>query len=290
MRKILTKISAIALSLMMTAGTLAMLPAANISASAAIQPDMSKTTISSTSKTKTTTKTASKKSTLKKKAKKTYSKKISDKTTTTSKVTARDAYTKTTVTTKTRVVITDYYKKNSKTKTRKTQTTVTTITTYSALEATSKLDAATSKKVGANVTKAFNDLGFRVKIDTVNFNTVSGYTNVRNRLVVIGGSTDVIYHELGHFVAFVAGNVDRSSEFVKIYNAEKGKYNKFNKAYVTQSSSEYFAECYKLYLLDNAWLKKTLPQSYKFVQQSIGKITTAQIAKIKKIYGLAWKD
>ncbi len=33
----------------------------------------------------------------------------------------------------------------------------------------------------------------------------------------------ILYHELGHFLAFIAGNVDKTSGFQSIYTAEKEK-------------------------------------------------------------------
>ena len=62
----------------------------------------------------------------------------------------------------------------------------------------------------------------------------------------------------------------------------------FNKAYVTQNASEYFAESVKDYILNNASLKSSRPQTYAAVQNALNQITDAQIAKIQKIYGAFW--
>lgn len=98
-----------------------------------------------------------------------------------------------------------------------------------------------------------------------------------------------VYHELGHFLAFIAGNVDKTSGFQSIYTAEKEKVTSFNKAYVTQNSSEYFAESVKDFILNNNALKNARPQTYAAVESALNQITDAQIAKIEKIYGPFWK-
>ena len=61
---------------------------------------------------------------------------------------------------------------------------------------------------------------------------------------------DSVYHELGHFLAFIAGNADKTASFQSIFAAEKANVTAFNKAYVTQNASEYFAESVKDYILN----------------------------------------
>ena len=102
-------------------------------------------------------------------------------------------------------------------------------------------------------------------------------------------SDNTVYHELGHFLAFVVGNADQTAAFKKIYNAEKSKVTAFNKAYVTQNASEYFAESFKDYTLNNSKLKSTRPKTYAAIKSALSKLTSAQIAKIQKIYGPLWK-
>ena len=51
-----------------------------------------------------------------------------------------------------------------------------------------------------------------------------------------GMENETIYHELGHFLAFVAGNVDRTSDFAAVYNSEKSKFTGINRSYATQNS------------------------------------------------------
>ena len=65
----------------------------------------------------------------------------------------------------------------------------------------------------------------------------SGYYDTRNRKITLRKLDDTIYHELGHFVAFISGNTDQTAEFKAIYSQEKALYTAYNKSYVTQKSS-----------------------------------------------------
>jgi hypothetical protein len=99
---------------------------------------------------------------------------------------------------------------------------------------------------------------------------------------------NTIYHELGHFLAFMAGNADTKSDFKEIYEAEKDQFTGVNKSYVTQSSSEYFAESYKDYVLDASALKSSRPKTYESIVAALAKVTDKQIEKIKEVYGPVW--
>ena len=99
---------------------------------------------------------------------------------------------------------------------------------------------------------------------------------------------DNVYHELGHFLAFVAGNYDTSSAFAEIYNSEKGLYNGRNSIYVLKNASEYFAESYRNYVLDKSGLEATRPLTYGAIETALGRITDTQIARLKRVYGPIW--
>ena len=274
-----------------------------------------KTTVKTTSSTKTTRKTVK----LKKASKKSYTKKLKTKTKVTNKTNKSG---NTTVDTKTTVVTkaTAKYTKKSKKKvvTSKITTTVQTTTTQqvsianetavsttssgtSAAQATaaasssqnqSKYEAnvanvaSVAGKMDNRVIAAYQQLGFKLVVDpSVNY---SGYFDARSRSITMKQIDDSVYHELGHFLAFIAGNVDKTASFQSIFAAEKANVTAFNKAYVTQNASEYFAESVKDYILNNASLKNTRPQTYAAVQNALNQITDAQIAKIQKIYGAFW--
>lgn len=255
-------------------------------------------------KTTTSKKTTTKKVKMKKAAAKTYTKEL-PATSTTSKKTAQTS--SASVVTQTTVVkkIEEKYTKKSKVKvvTTVATTTVTTTTTAKAGASTGVNSATTANnnsgvtgtvevgqlapKEDSRVLTAYRTLGFKVNVDpSVSY---SGYFNARNRQITLKKANETIYHELGHFIAFIAGNVDTTSEFKTIYNQEKSLYTAYNKAYVTQNSSEYFAESAKEYVLNPGALKAARPKTYEAVRSAVESITDERIAKIQKYYGAIWK-
>lgn len=282
-------------------------------------PLASQPSVSTTTEKKT--KTTKKKVKLKKASKKTYTKKLKP----TTKVTnSTSTQTNSKVSTKKTVVTnkTEKYTKKSKTKlvTTKTTTTIETTTTQMVSIAsenaqsaaastsgtsakavsTSTASAGTSTAQGkyeanvatiashmdSRVLSAFQQLGFTVTVDpSVGY---SGYFNARNRSITLRKADNSVYHELGHFLAFIAGNVDKTSAFQSVYEAEKANVTSMNKAYITQNASEYFAESVRDFILNNASLKSTRPQTYAAVQSALETITDARIAKIQQVYGPFW--
>ena len=101
-------------------------------------------------------------------------------------------------------------------------------------------------------------------------------------------SVIIIFHELGHFLAFIAGNVDQSSAFASVYNSEKAKFTGYNKAYATQNAAEYFAESVKDYMLNGAALSSQRPNTYKAIQSALNTVTTARADAILKAYSSIW--
>ena len=250
-----------------------------------------------TKSTKTTKST--KKISLKSASSRTYTQKGK---TTTKKKTTKTKSAKKTVTTNTVIVtsITNNYKKGSKINTQvttvKTTITKTTVTNTAAPTTTRPITPVTNGTVAVTqiapaadkrVLNAFQKLGFQMVIQSgVPY---SGLCDAQTRTITLKQADETVYHELGHFLAFIAGNVDKSSSFQAVYNAEKANVTSFNKAYVTQNASEYFAESVRDYILNNASLKSSRPQTYAAVQTALNQITDAQITKIEKIYGPFWK-
>lgn len=146
----------------------------------------------------------------------------------------------------------------------------------------------TGPKADEKVLSAFEKLGFHLKFDcTVSY---AGYFEARTKSITLSDNDDTIYHELGHFLAFISGNTDKNETFKTIYESEKNLFTGVRKAYATQNASEYFAESYRDYVLEPARLKKERPKTYKAIQTALGKVTDAQIEKIKKAYAVIWKD
>lgn len=261
-------------------------------------------TISRTS-TKVTTSYSTRKLKLTKKASKTYSVVGSSATYITYKTQGN-----TSIKTTKKITPTFKYKKNSIYCTEKNKIVTTVETTVKIVQATNdskntpviniKPDSNTNtkkkqiplssyarSKVGPTVANAFDTLGFKIFIDpSVNY---SGYYSTKDRSITLRKNDNVLYHELGHFVSFISGCSCSSAEFKQIYNKEKSKYTKFNKAYVCHSADEFYAECYYLYLFDKSWLKKHLPQTYQYIEKTLAKITPDRIARIYKTYSIIWK-
>jgi len=259
--------------------------------------------------TKTTKQKTTKKVKLKKASKKSYTKKLPTKTTKTTN-TVTSGNTQTTVDTKKVTVTTEKYIKKKKYK-KVTKTVTTTITTTivtmqnnaqkvagtdsetvdtaEVIVEKYQVDAASiAPKMDNRVISAFSTLGFKIYIDP-SVTNYSGYFNAKNQSITLREEGSVVYHELGHFLAFIANNYDRSSAFAKVYSAEKGLYTGVNQIYVTQNASEYFAESVKDYILDPATLKAKRPETYNAVETAFNTITDTQIARIQKIYGAFWK-
>ena len=271
-----------------------------------------------TVKVKKTTRRKVKKSRLKKKAKKTAkSTKRSKKSKTVKKENSKKKVaTATTVLT----TVVSATKKNSKVKTVTTtvETTVKTTTTNkpkkSSSEAAASANTVTANtaasaaqstssdemqivsnvtvrsmapRADANVLNAFENLEFKIEINPTS--SYSGYFSVKAHNIILKKSSgDTIYHELGHFVGWLAGNVDTSSEFVAIYNKEKSALQSANYQYLTKSSAEYFAESYKDYVLSPQNLQSTRPQTYEFVKNAVSRITDARVTNIKSAYMKAY--
>lgn len=250
--------------------------------------------------TKTSKSTSTKKVTMKKAATKTYTKAL-PATSTTSKKTAETS--NATVVTQTTVVknVTEKYTKKSKVKvvTTNATTTVTTTTTAKTDTATAVSTSTSSSvkgtidvgqyasKADSRVLTAYRTLGFTAVVDpSVSY---SGYYDTRNRKITLRKLDDTIYHELGHFVAFISGNTDQTAAFKAIFAQEKALYTAYNKSYVTQNSSEYFAESFKEYTLNPAALKSARPKTYAAVQEAVSKFTDDRIAKVQKTYSVVWK-
>ncbi len=193
-----------------------------------------------------------------------------------------------TVRTVTRKRIVNKYKKGSKICTRKT---ITTVETERKIQTTVKGKAALGAMapgIDGRVLNAYTTLGFVISLDpNVSY---TGMFDAGNKCITLKRSGDVIYHELGHFVAFIVGNIDRQKPFQQIFEREKSRYTKYNKAYVLQNSSEYFAESFKDYTLEPKDLKKSRTLTYAAVEDALDKITEAQTEKIRRIYQAVWKD
>lgn len=249
---------------------------------------------------KVTTKKTTKKTKMKKKAKKTA--------TTTKKSTKKSTKTKSSKTqkvkTNTKVVTTikTSTKKNSRIKTIKTNIVTTVTTTTTALKtASSAKTAATTASAGtqsykirsvagradARALNAFEKMGFTVEVkSTVAY---SGCFDAAKQTITLKQMNSTVYHELGHFVEFVGGTSSVKQAISNAYSKEKSKYTAYNKSYVLQNSSEYFAESFKNYCENPSALKSSRPLTYSAIQQALNNITDTRVNTIMKVYSAVWK-
>ena len=259
-------------------------------------------------KKKTTTKKKTQKIKMPTKAKKS-SKKTTKKTVKTSNTKINSRQKVKTDTTVLTTAVTSL-KKNSKVKTIKTTVKTTTKTTTTKITAAKKTTPAATASKGnsnavvkktvavrsiapkahANVLSAYEKMGFTVNVDsTVNY---SGKFDAKTQSITVQQNSDeAVYHELGHFVAFVAGNADQTAEFKAIYEKEKAAFKgtRNNDAYIKSSVPEYFAESYQDYVERPDTLKSARPQTYKFIADSVAKVTDARASFLVQLYANIWK-
>lgn len=133
-----------------------------------------------------------------------------------------------------------------------------------------------------NVRSVYNQLGFNLKINSSTSH--AGYSDMKTRSITLKKIQPCVYHEMGHFVAFVADNADKKSDFIAIYNAEKSKYTGYNKNYATSSASEYYASSFQDYCLRPSVLKSTRPKTYQAIVNGINACTSARATTLYNAY------
>lgn len=260
-----------------------------------------------TTKTTKRSKTTKKNIKLKAAATKTYTKKLPTTKKTTNKTTKKNQTTTIKTTTTVQTDTSQKYTKKSKNvvQTQKVTTTVQTTTTVVAAASTTvnatTVGSTTAKKekytvsnvasiapqMDSRVLNAFTKMGFTVIVDpSVSY---AGYFDGRSRTITLKVEDDTIYHELGHYLAFIAGNVDKNAAFASVYNSEKSKFTGVRKAYATQNASEYFAESVLEYTENPSVLKAQRPQTYEAITNALSKVTDAQVNKIMNVYKVIWK-
>lgn len=185
----------------------------------------------------------------------------------------------------------DYDKKGSKKRTIKTVVQTTIKTTTVELSQMSGVSGTTLRTLGSQadgkILNAFEDLKFKMVIDK-NAEATGVFSVKSHKIALQSARSSVLLHELGHFANFLAGDKVGTSEWKSIYNAEKDKYDGYNKAYAIKSASEYFAESYKDYKEHPSALRAKRPRTYQFVKSTIDGITDSDVQNIKDTYGEYW--
>lgn len=141
-----------------------------------------------------------------------------------------------------------------------------------------------------SILHAFEYLDF--KLEQKKSASYSGYFSVKEHKIYLKTiSGTVVYHELGHFLAWISGDKDKTAEFKAIYGKEKAKMISSNRAYSTQNSSEYFAESYREFCITPDELKKQRPQTYNAIKSAVNYLNSkndSYLATIKQAYEKAY--
>lgn len=105
--------------------------------------------------------------------------------------------------------------------------------------------------------------------------TIGGYTDWSSRIILVRKQTNptdtlnIFIHELGHCFDFEYGSVSYSNLFGDIYDLYKDdfseQYTNSPAGYSTSSVAEFFAACFKEYLLYPEHLEVVAPKAYVFV-------------------------
>lgn len=177
----------------------------------------------------------------------------------------------------------DYDKKGSKKRTIKTTTVE--LSQMSGVSGTTLRTLAS--QADGKILNAFEDLKFKMVIDK-NAEATGIFSVKSHKIALQSARSSVLLHELGHFANFLAGDKVGTSQWKSIYNAEKNKYDGYNKAYAIKSASEYFAESYKDYKEHPSALRSKRPRTYQFVKSTIDGITDSDVQNIKDTYGEYW--
>ncbi len=172
-------------------------------------------------------------------------------------------------TTTTTVKKTTYKKGSKKAKVKKTVTKVLETTTIPAENGEYDI-AQYATKADSSLIKAFKKNGFTYTID--NGLSTTGVFSPTRKLISLSYHSDVVYHELGHYLGYVTGKSDKTDEFGKIYDAEKDDYDGENVSYAKKTQAEFFAECYRMYCTDKSGLKKCCPKTYAFIKEQLEKL------------------
>lgn len=248
---------------------------------------------------KKSTKTTTQKKTLKKAATKT--KTVTKKSTSKKKSTKKSASAQTV--TETTVQTTQKTSTKKKSKVQTIQTTVvttvkTTLTNFGTTTTSNGNSTATAVAtsgfaisnfsdikghVDSSVYNAYTSLGFGFGINS-SLKTTGVFSVSRKKIELNRGQSSYLLHELGHFVAALKHNADKTSEFTSIYNAEKNAYVGNNKAYVTQDAGEYFAESFRDYTENPSALKSQRPQTYAYINKMVTSISNNDVNWFRNYY------
>ena len=114
-----------------------------------------------------------------------------------------------------------------------------------------------------------------VSASSNNSTAVGGYTSWYYKVIFIKRQTnytdtlDIFVHELGHCFDFEYGSVSYGYLFGDVYDLYKDDFKEKHTispdGYATSSSVEFFATCFREYMLYPKYLKNVAPEAYNFI-------------------------
>lgn len=145
----------------------------------------------------------------------------------------------------------------------------------------------TDVKADSRVVDAFVDLGFKVKYDK-HHNYAGTFSVAKHAIIMKTDNKMHLLHEMGHFVSEINNASGTSKEFTSIYKSEKIKYHGSQKAYITGTSEEYFAQSFAEYTVSPKALGKSRPKTYKYIKANVESIDQKAVQDMYDAYSWAW--
>lgn len=183
----------------------------------------------------------------------------------------------------TRITTVTAYRKGSRIKiiTTKIKKTVTTYVYRKEKRKALSIEEA-APKADPRLWRAFESLGYTIQVDPAY--AFSGSFSASKRTLRLKRADDTVYHELGHFLAFLSGRVDETDAFQRVYEKEQHRYKGYDRKYILQNSREYFAQSYQEYALNRNRLKRERPQTYRAIQKALLQVTQERIRLLQSFY------
>ena len=169
------------------------------------------------------------------------------------------------------------YTKGSKKKKTVTETTtvITKVTSVYGSFSDLPSDLAMKKlapKVQDYIPEAFKKAGFKIIINP-NYSTMACSFNESGRNITLLSATGTnIYHAIGHFISYMAGDVQNSAAFKAIFNEEIGSFAGAYPSNARLAPKEFFGECTREYYTNKSSLKAHCPKAYATLVNAIKKV------------------
>ena len=141
--------------------------------------------------------------------------------------------------------------------------------------------------VPQNVLTAMSEDGWQVVLTTENlseryfqgiYSTVNAVTDSTIKTIWINKTQRAItkstLHEVGHYLDYKFGIINRSDDFQRVYEAEKDNFKVVggSATYARSSSQEYFGEAFQQCILHPESMQTNAPMTYAFIMALVGQL------------------